>query len=493
MAGTSTEGGAEGGAFGAGAGPRTRAQRIGFWAGLGVALLIQLLPVPEGLTREAWIVASLGVLMACWWATEAIPLPVTALLPLAVLPLTGALPMGQAASRFAEPTIFLFLGGFILAMGIERWGLHARIALNIATRFGARPHMMLLGVMCGASVLSMWISNTAATLMLAPIALRVALQAEEDGAAGAGYATAMMLGVAYAANIGGMGTPIGTPTNLLAMSWLADNGMPVSFVQWMLVGAPLACLLLPLAWFIVSRRVRAGKHAAAAGEVVRAHLAALGPLRAPEARVMLTFAVVSLCWVFRPLLNSLPPLERLDDTGIAIIGAIAMFMIPAGDGTGARLLDWKTAVRLPWGVVIMFGGGLSLAYAMGQTGLAAWAGEAMHIVGAWPLILILLVLAALTVLVTIFMSNVASVSALMPLMGALAVASGVDPMVIGVTVGLAASMGLVLPVGTPPNAVVFASGHIPIATMIRVGMTVDVLAIPVLATMVLLLVPLVFG
>src|SRR5690606_25899440 len=426
------------------------------------------------------------------WATEAIPLPATALLPLIVLPLSGATTMGEASSRYAEPTVFLFLGGFIIAMAIERWNLHARIALNIAVRFGARPAMMLAGVMCGAAALSMWISNTAATLMLAPIALRVAVQAEEDGAAGAGYATAMMLGVAYAANIGGMGTPIGTPTNLLAMSWLADNGAPVSFVQWMMVGTPLVCVLLPLAWFIVSRRVRAGTGAAAAGDVVRAHLAALGKLRTAEARVLLTFAAVSLCWIFRPLLNALPLLERLDDTGIAIMGAIAMFIIPAGDGTGARLLDWKTAVRLPWGVVILFGGGLSLAYAMEQTGLAVWAGDAMHAVGAWPLILLLGTLVALTVLVTIFMSNVASVSALMPLMGAIAVASGVDPVVIGLTAGLAAGMGFVLPVGTPPNAVVFASGRIPIATMMKTGAIVDLLAVPVIATMVLLLWSLVF-
>lgn len=470
----------------------SRTKRIGFWLGLGLALLIQLAPVPEGLSREAWVVVSLAVLMATWWATEAIPLPATALLPLVVLPLSGATTMGETTARYAEPTVFLFLGGFIIAMAIERWGLHARIALNIAARFGARPAMMLLGVMCGAAALSMWISNTATALMLTPIALRVAVQAEEDGAVGAGYATAMMLGVAYAANIGGMGTPIGTPTNLLAMGWLADNGAPVSFVEWMAVGTPLVLLLTPLAWFYLSRRVRIGPQAAAAGAIVREHLAELGPLRRPEARVMLLFAAVSLCWIFRPLLNTLPFLNRLDDTGVAIAGAVAMFLIPAGDGTGARLLDWRTAERLPWGIVILFGGGLALAFAMDRTGLAEWLGGVMQPVGGWPLVLLLLVLTALAVFVTEFMSNVASVSALMPLLGAIAIASGVDPVMIGMTAGIAASMGFVLPVGTPPNAVVFATGRIPIATMMRSGVGMDIAAVPVIALAVLLIAPLVF-
>jgi sodium-dependent dicarboxylate transporter 2/3/5 len=481
-----------GGAKSADAAP-SRARLIGFWLGLLAALGVQLLPVPDGLTREAWVVVSLAVLMSAWWATEAIPIPVTALLPLIVLPLSGAVTMNDAAARYAEPTVFLFLGGFIIAMAIERWGLHARIALNIAARFGARPGAMMLGVMCGAAALSMWISNTATAIMLAPIALRVAAQAEEDGAAGAGYATAMMLGVAYAANIGGMGTPIGTPTNLLAMGWLADNGSPVSFVQWMLIGTPLVWALTPVAWFVLSRRVKAGPHAESAGIVVRQHLAELGPVRTPEARVMMLFAAVALAWIFRPLIATAPFLSQLSDTGVAIIGAAALFLIPAGDGTRAKLLDWQTAERLPWGVVLLFGGGLSLAYAMEATGLAAALGEILQAVGFWPLGLLLLALVALTVFVTEFMSNVAAVSALLPLLGAVALASGVDPMMIGVAAGIAASMGFTLPVSTPPNAVVFATGRIPIAAMIRTGLVLDLISIPVIAGAVLLLAPLVFG
>ncbi len=473
--------------------PAGRAARAGLWLGLGAALALQLVPVPEGLTREAWIVVSLAALMAVWWATEAIPIPVTALLPLVILPLSGALPMAETASHYAEPTVFLFLGGFIIAMAIERWRLHARIALNIAVRFGAHPGALMLGFMAAAAALSMWISNTATTIMLAPIAIRVAMDAEDDGAAGPGYAPALLLGLAYAASIGGMGTPVGTPTNLLVMGWLADNGAPISFAQWVLVGTPLTWAMIPLAWLALSRRVKTGPDASAAADTVRAHLDALGPMTAPERRVLIAFGCVAAAWMLRPLLNQIPGLSLLSDTGVAIIGAVAMFLIPAGDRSGARLLDWETAVRLPWGVILLFGGGLALAYSIEATGLAAWLGGVMGVAGGWPLILLVGALVTLVLFATELMSNVATVSALLPVFGALSIASGADPALIAVPVGMAASCAFMLPVATPPNAVVFASGRVTVAQMIRAGFALDIIAIPVITLMMLVLAPLVLG
>jgi len=474
--------------------PGLMQRRIGLGLGLVAALGLQLLPAPEGLSPEGWTIVSLAVLMAVWWATEAIPIPATALLPLAVAPMAGVASIGETAAPYARSIVFLLLGGFIIAMAIQKWNLHARIALNIVARFGGQPRALIFGFMLSAALLSMWISNTATTIMLTPIAITVALKAAEDDDA-SGYAAALLLGLAYAASVGGLGTPVGTPTNLLVIGWLADAGRDIGFSQWMLLGVPVVAAMIPILWLIVTRLFPTRlPHSAEAAAHVRAELAALGPITGPERRVLILFATIGLAWMSRDfVLVHIPGLGGLTNTGIAIMGALAFFLTPPGRGTGEAFLDWASAERLPWGVVVLFGGGLSLAWLIEQSGLALWLGGEMAAIGALPLILLMLSLAALVIFATEMMSNIATVSALIPVFAALAAASGADPLMIAAPVGMAASCAFMLPVATGPNAVVFASGQIKIGQMVRAGLIGNLAGMFVIAALAYLLAPLVFA
>jgi sodium-dependent dicarboxylate transporter 2/3/5 len=489
-------------------------KQIGLVLGLALAIGLQLIPVPEGLSREAWVTASLAILMAVWWATEAIPIPATALLPLVVLPLSGALTMPAAAAPYANPTVLLYLGGFIIALGLERWNLHERVALNIVSRAGGRPRMLVLGFMAAAAVISMWISNTATALMMIPIALSVA-HVETGGRKGP-FAAALLLGVAYACSIGGVATPVGTPTNLVAIGYLEETaGISVSFLQWMSIGVPVAAIFTPIAWLILTRmafKVEAVAIGAAAGEV-RARLAALGPTTAPEARIALVFGIVALCWIVRqPALDALiaeltrsgaaetlvARVRGLNGTNgdalIAIAGAIVTFLVPAGGGKGVgqALMDWESAVRLPWGVVLLFGGGLSLADAIDATGLAAWLGSALGGLGMLPAILIVLAVVVVIVFMSELASNVATVTVFMPVVGALALQGDIDLLTLAMPAALAGSYAFMLPVGTPPNAIAYGTGQMTMAEMIRAGFRLNLAAIALITISSVVLAPLIF-
>ena len=487
-----------------------RSKQIGLITGVVLAVGLQCFPVPSELDREAWLLASLALLMASWWATEAIPIAATALIPLACFPFFGIIPMGAAASPYASPIVMLLLGGFIVALAIERWNLHARIALNVVAAFGARPALMILGFMTASAVLSMWISNTATTLMMIPIALKVAEAIGEEGLDAKIFAPALALAVAYAASVGGVMTPVGTPTNLIAMGFMeSEFGMTVSFPQWMMLGVPAALLIIPAIWLILTRWVFkvAGHAPSAAGRaVVLEHKRQLGRMTTAELRVALAFGTVALLWMGRtlpgfligmpditfgwnPLLAwasaqlDLPITLTLGNAQIAMAGAVAMFLIPAGgkENRGRALMDWETVNKLPWAVIILFGGGLSLAAAIQATGLAEWIGSHLTWVAALPLPFTVLILALIVVFLTELTSNVATVSGFLPVLAAVALEAGVPPAHLIVPVTLAASCAFMLPVATAPNAIVYASGAARMDHMIKAGFRINLAAAPIIA------------
>lgn len=484
-------------------------KRIGFFAGLALALIVQLIPIPEGLSREAWLLASIALLMAAWWATEAIPIAATALIPLAVFPFLGIASAGQAASPFASPIVMLLLGGFIVALAIERWNLHARIALNVVAAFGSRPSAMILGFMVAAALLSMWISNTATTLMMIPIALKVAEAVSKEGVDAKMFAPALALGIAYAASIGGMATPVGTPTNLIGIGFLENSfGRTIGFIDWMMVGIPAAALVIPAAWLLLTKsafRIESRIESAAGHEAVVAELKALGAMSRPEFRVAAAFSVVAILWmgqqyVWNPLLRelsqalALPVTLGVSNMQIAMAGALAMFLIPSGTGRrGEALMDWEGTARLPWGVIILFGGGLSLAAAIQATGLAEWLGGNLAIIADLPLPLVVLLLALIVVFLTELTSNVATVSAFLPVLAALATEAGVPAEMLIVPVALAASCAFMLPVATAPNAIVYASGAVSMNQMIRAGSRINLVAAPIIAVVASIVGPWVYG
>ncbi|GAM99253.1 sodium-dependent transporter [alpha proteobacterium U9-1i] len=451
---------------------------IGFTLGPALALGIQLLAPPAGVTPEAWCVVSLIALMVVWWVTEPIPIAATALLPLFVLPMVGATSMQAAAAPYADPIVFLFIGGFILAASVERWRLHERIALSIAARAGGRPVMLVAGFMTASALISMWISNTATTLMLAPIAIGAARALSPDGKPDLALGGALALGVAHAATIAGIGTPVGTPTNLIGIAFLERAGEPIAFVDWMMRAIPMMLVMLPLAWLLLCWPLFGKGHGRyeAVGAVVKEALAALGRITTPEIRIGLVFGATALLWITRVLLNELPGLDGLTDTGIAILGALSLFFIPSGRGGSEKLIDWPTAERIPWGIAILFGGGLSLAGAMDATGLAEWIGTRISAMDGLSALGLVAVLVIATILISELASNVATLTSMLPIVAAVAAASGAPLTPLAFPVAIAASFAFMLPVATAPNAIAYASGLVTLKRMLVVGFALNVAA-----------------
>lgn len=467
----------------------------GLIAGPLAALALFLLPAPEGLEAAGWATAAIALWMAIWWVSEAVPLAATALLPLAAFPLLGIAPISMAAAPYANPIIFLFLGGFWMALAMQRAGLHRRIALAIIARAGGRPRLLIAGVMVATAFLSMWVSNTATAMMMLPIALSLIEGAKNEGetqsAGRSAYARAMMLGIAYAASIGGLGTLVGSPPNALAAGYLSQShGIEIGFADWMAVGVPAVLVLLPLAWLTLTRiafavpaqeeETGSGENTALIGEMRRA----LGTMRPAEKRVGAVIALIAFLWITHPWLSLFLPLAGISDAGIAIGGALALFLLPSGergeDGEPQRLLDWDWAKKAPWDILILFGGGLSLAQAMDGTGLAAWIGT--QLTGAallGPLVLMGAVV-VLIIFLTELTSNTATASAFLPITGALALTAGLAPEALALPAAMAASCAFMLPVATPPNAIVFGSGHIGMQAMMRAGLRLNLIGIAVL-------------
>jgi sodium-dependent dicarboxylate transporter 2/3/5 len=454
------------------------AARLGLIAGPALALLIAVLPPPEGLERGGMLVAGVLVLMAIWWATEAIPIAATSLIPLALLPLTGVASLRDIAAPYADTVVLLLLGGFIMAIAIEKWDLHRRIALNVLTLSGGRLKLLAGAFMLATALLSMWISNTATSLMMAPIALSVAV------AAGGGprLGGALLLGIAYSASIGGLATPVGTPTNLIAMGWLTDNaGIEISFREWMSFGLPIVLIMLPMAWLILTWNIKSDAAAAkAAGATVRAQRDALGKMTTSEVRVAIVFGFIALAWITREQIVQIPLFAGLTDMGIAIMGAILMFLVPHGSratdhqqGSWA-LLNWEDAKSVPWDVVLLFGGGLSLAAAVQASGLAGWLGNSLAGLGALPPIVLILIVVTILIFLTEVMSNVAAMTTFLPVLGALAEATGIDVRSLILPCAMAASCAFMLPIATGPNAVVFGMRQFSIGRMMKSGFWLNV-------------------
>ncbi len=454
-----------------------RAQRLALLAGPAVMLAVLLAPVPPGLEPPAWRLVGVTAWMVIWWIGQAAPLPATALLPIPLMSALDIAPTKAVTAQYGNPLLMLFLGGFLIAAAMQRHGLHRRIALSIVAAMGAAPRRILLGFMLATAALSMWISNTASTVMMFAVALPVielvGARADDDRAARR-FGVALMLSVAYSASIGGVGTLIGTPGNALLASVLsASYGIELAFGQWMMVGLPVAAVMLTICYLLLTRVLfHFGDLGAAGAEtVIAAERRALGPMRAPERRVAGVFALAALGWMFRGVLN-LP----LDDAGIAIAAAIAVFVLPAGDGSGTRLLDWTHTRTVPWGILVLLGGGLALAEGFGRTGLAGWIGGGFSGLAEMPLWLLVLAVSGVTLMITEVTSNTAVTATFLPILGAVAVGMGLPVEWLMVPVALASSMAFMMPVATPPNAIVFGYEGLRMGDMIRAGVWLNLIA-----------------
>lgn len=456
--------------------PRYRAhQAIGLFAGPVLFAAMATSPVPSGLSGNAWAVAALAIWMAVWWATEAVPLFATALLPLVLLPLLGVENLREAAVPFAHPVVFLLLGGFLIGLALEKWNLHRRIAFHIILSVGSRPLSLIAGKMLATAFLSMWITNTATTIMMIPIALSLigVVGAQEAGHSRdvRNFAAAMMLGIAYAASIGGMASLVGSPTNLLAASYLDEVfGIEMSFLRWLVFALPISAILLVCAYLVLTRVAFSISNDLGA---IKSSLAAdsmreMGPMTGPEKRVALVFLLVAMGWIFNPVIRDATGLA-LTDTGIAIAGAIALFAIPANWRQRRFLLDWRTVRKVPFEVLILFGGGLSLAKAIDSSGLAAWIGNGLSVLHTMPLFILIFGVTLLVVLLTELMSNTATAAAFLPIAGSLALGTDVAPVLIVIPIALAASSAFMLPVATPPNTLVFGTHMVSLPQMLRAG------------------------
>ena len=474
-------------------------KKKGFLIGLTLFFLMMLFPAPAELSSAGWTVAAIAVLMAVWWATEAIPVAVTALLPLALFPLLDITSFETAALPYANKNIYLFLGGFILALGIESSGLHKRIALKMILAVGSSGAKLIGGFMLVSALISMWVMNTSTTLMLLPIGLAVCgvISQTVPGMTDidkANFDTALLLGIAYAATIGGMSTLIGTAPNIVFSAFMQDTyGVEISMFDWMKLGVPLAAVMLFGSWYSLTQYVFPIKFSASqeAKDELKKMLNEMGALTKDEIRISIIFGLAVFAWVFRTLLNNIEFLSGLTDAGIAIIAAILLFMTPSASKKG-DLLKWEKSKELPWGLLLLFGGGLSLAAQISSTGLGMWIGQSLMVLSTVPPIVLILAVATLIIFLTEITSNVTTTTTFLPVFGALAVAIGILPVSLTVPVCLAASCAFMLPVATPPNAIVYGSNKFTIATMMRAGIALNIIGIIVVTMFAYFLAPVIF-
>ncbi|MDN3653928.1 DASS family sodium-coupled anion symporter [Thalassotalea ponticola] len=433
----------------------------------------------------AWNTAGVALWMATWWSTEAVPVPITAFLPIVTFEMLDIASLKEAAAPYSNPIIYLFLGAFILALAVERWNLHKRIALLILEKTGTDGRKLILGFMVVAALLSMWMTNTSTTMMLMPIALSVATVIIENtpqlsDKQKAQFQIAILLGLAYAATIGGLATLVGTPPNALLAAFLVDNyGIEVSFARWMLVGVPVMVVMLPICWWALTRVLY--RVAIPANDKVNAHIkslkAELGPMSAPEKRVAIVFSLVVVLWMLRRPLTSYFNIEGLSDAGIVMAAAMVLFILPSGSQSQAQLMTWHDVNRLPWGVLVLFGGGLSLASAFSSSGLALWLGESISPIALWSVVILIIAATGLVIFLTEITSNLATTATFLPVMGAIAVQGDINPLLLCVPITLAASCAFMLPVATPPNAIVFSSGKLSIPQMVRAGVMLNIIGL----------------
>jgi len=460
-----------------------------------------MLPPPETMPLSAWHTAIAAILMAIWWCTEAVHVSVTAIVPLAIFPLLGIGDIKTVAAPYANPIIYLFMGGFVIALAVEKWDLHKRIALTILTSVGKSGPAIVGGFMLASAIISMWVMNTSTTLMLLPIGVSVVKIVSESAdelndTQKHNFQLAVLLGIAYSATIGGMATIVGTAPNAFFVGFMKENGFTeIGFGQFMLVGFPLTLVMLPLAWFAITHIVFPIKFSTS--DATRNHLyklrADLGLMSIAEKRVSVVFASAAFLWMTRPLLNMLSIFSGLSDAGIAMIAATILFLIPSANKNDPYLMKWETMSKLPWGLLILFGGGLSLASSVAQTGLADWIGESLVVLGGAGTIVLVIVITTLIAFLTELTSNTATTGTFLPVVAALAIGISVDPLIFALPATLAASCAFMLPVATPPNGIVYGSGYIRIPEMVKAGFVLNIIGIVVLSILALVVAPIVFN
>ena len=476
-------------------------RKIGLYLGPLLFILTRFFLEAEGLSNQANAVLASTLWIAIWWITEAIPIAATSLLPIILFPLSGALPLDDTTSSFGHRFVFLYLGGFILALAIQKWNLHKRIALNIIMVVGINVQKIILGFMVATAFLSMWISNTATAVMMLPIGIAIIKQMkdlknspEDENLI---FGKALMLSIAYSASIGGIATLIGTPPNLVFAGIIQEvYNIEISFLKWFQFGFPISILLLAISWIYLTKvafkfkqnEFNEGK------EEINRQLEELGPISYEEKIVLSVFVVTGLAWILRTyLLNKFIP--NLDDSIIALISGISLFLFQANnqEGKKEKIMNWEDAVKLPWGILLLFGGGLAIAQGFQSSGLANWIAENLTQLNDFSLFIILLVLITAVNFLTEITSNIATTAMLLPILAPTAVTLGVHPYILMVGATLAASCAFMLPVATPPNAVVFGSNYLKISDMVRVGILMNIISIIIIFMMVYFILPILWN
>tara|TARA_Y100000748_G_C15497858_1_gene488888 strand:- start:943 stop:2412 length:1470 start_codon:yes stop_codon:yes gene_type:complete len=470
-----------------------KTKNIGLVSGPLSFILVILFFHPEGLTLQANAIIASTVWMAIWWITEAIPISVTALLPIILFPLTGGLELSETTASYGHKYVFLYLGGFIIAIAMQKWNLHKRIALNIISFIGTNVIKIILGFMVATAFLSMWISNTATAVMMLPIAMAIVDQLKDNPDTIENenkiFGKALMLGIAYSASIGGISTLIGTPPNLILAGVVEETfGYEITFSTWFKFGFPISLILLFLCWKYLTGIAFKFEQKSFPGGIkeIKKQLQKIGTISYEEKLVALIFTLTAIAWVTRDILKLIIPV--IDDTIIVMISALIIFLLPTNDKK-RRLINWEEASKLPWGILLLFGGGMALASGFKESGLALWIGTQMTLLDGINLFLLLFVLIASVNFLTEITSNLATTAMLLPILYPMAMTIDVHPFILMVSAAVAASCAFMLPVATPPNAVVFGSGYLRIPDMVRVGIWMNVLSIILLSVFVYYVLP----
>ena len=467
--------------------------------GPALFLIIFLWFHPEGLSKEANAILASTIWIAIWWITEAVPIAITSLLPIVLFPLTGGMELAETTASFGHRYIFLYIGGFILAIAIERWNLHKRIALNIIQLIGTNVKNVILGFMVATAFLSMWISNTATSVMMLPIGMSIISQLMDNPKTveneNQNFGKALMLAIAYSASIGGMATLIGTPPNLVLATIVQETyGIEITFSKWFMFGLPISLILLAICWKYLTEIAFTFKQKKFPGgrNEINKQLKSLGKLSYEEKMVLLIFVGTAFAWITRSfLLQKLIP--NLDDTIIAVIAGILLFILPASKSKNRKLINWEEAVKLPWGILLLFGGGLALAQGFKTSGLAEWIGGQLTLLEGASIFILLLFLIALVNFLTEITSNLATTAMILPILAPLSLVLDVNPFMLMVGATVAASCAFMLPVATPPNAVVFGSGYLRIPDMAKTGVWMNLFSIIFLTIIVYFLLPILWG
>ncbi|MCY8027551.1 DASS family sodium-coupled anion symporter [Bacillus sonorensis] len=477
-------------------------QKIGLLLGPALFFAVILFFFPEGLSHEGRMVLATTLWVAAWWITEAVPIPAASLLPIVLLPLTGALEGSVVTASYGDPIVFLFLGGFLIALAMERWNLHKRIALHIISVVGTSTSRIVLGFMAATGFLSMWVSNTAAVMMMLPIGTAIIYQVSDVmkaerkdlAAEKEKFSKALIFGIGYAGTIGGLGTLIGTPPNLiLAASFKTLYGVEISFGGWMAFAVPVVVILLLAVWLYLTKVAHPIQMKQLPGrkELIQAEKRKLGKISFEESMVLLIFSFAAFMWVTRTFLWD-GKIPGIDDTMIAIFAASLLFLIPSLN-KGGRILDWNVSKDLPWGILLLFGGGLALAAGFKETGLAEWIGGRLTVLDGFHFVVIVIVSTALVLFLTEITSNTATATMILPVLASLALALNVHPFALMVPAAMAANCAFMLPVGTPPNAIIFASGKLKISEMVKTGFVINIFTLILIIGAVFYILPHLWG